>query len=51
MMQTLPLILSTLLLGGGTPAQQGAETAIVGARLEIGDGRVVENGTPRDPGR
>ncbi len=29
---------------GGAPPQV-AETAIVGARLEIGDGRVVENGT------
>ena len=44
-MPTLPLLLSTLLLGGVAPAQQGAETAIVGARLEIGDGRVIENGT------
>ena len=44
-MPTLPLLLSTLLLGGGVSARQGAETAIVGARLEIGDGRVVENGT------
>ena len=44
-MPTLPLLFSTLLLGGGVPAQQGTETAIIGARLEIGDGRVVENGT------
>ena len=43
-MQPLTLILS-LLVAGRSPALQGAETAIVGAKIETGDGRVVPNGT------
>ena len=41
-MQPITLLLSTLLAGGNLPAP---DVAIVGARVEIGDGRVVENGT------
>jgi imidazolonepropionase-like amidohydrolase len=44
-MQTFSLILSTILAVGANAETQDATTAIVGARLEIGDGRVVENGT------
>lgn len=44
-MQPLILLISTLLAAGGHPAVQGAETAIVGAKIEIGDGRTIENGT------
>ena len=39
------ILLSTLLAFHGGAPPQIAETAIVGARLEIGDGRVLENGT------
>lgn len=42
-MQPITLLLSTLLAAGGSP--QAPDLAIVGARVEIGDGRVVENGT------
>ena len=44
-MQPLSLLFSSILAAGGSPAPQAAGTAIVGARVEIGDGRVVENGT------
>lgn len=44
-MHTLSLLLPILATTRGGVAPQVAETAIVGARLEIGDGRVVENGT------
>ena len=44
-MQPFLILLSTLLASSGGNPPQVAETAIVGARLEIGDGRVVENGT------
>lgn len=42
-MQPITLLVSTLLLAGGRPP--APDLAIVGARIEIGDGRVVENGT------
>lgn len=42
-MQTITLLLSTLLATGG--ARFEPDFAIIGARIEIGDGRVVENGT------
>ncbi len=44
-MHPLTLILSTLVAAGGSPAHQVAETAIVGAKIEIGDGRTIDNGT------
>ena len=43
-MQPITLILA-ILSGGTPPLAQSAETAIVGAKIEIGDGRVVQNGT------
>ena len=42
-MQPITLLLSTFLTAGGTPP--APDVAIVGARIEIGDGRVVERGT------
>lgn len=47
-MVSLPLLLSSLIAVGSAPPPQTASTtptAIVGARLEVGDGTVVENGT------
>ncbi|RYG67098.1 hypothetical protein EON77_16790, partial [bacterium] len=43
-MQPITLIFS-LLVAGANPPAQGGETAIVGAKIEIGDGRVIDNGT------
>ena len=44
-MQPLALILSSLIVVGQTPATPPNDVAIVGARIVIGDGRVVEYGS------
>ena len=45
-MQPIAFMLSTLVVATGHPTLQATPTtAIVGAKIEIGDGRTVENGT------